>query len=134
MDDQNPTQTSQVDIPPFLHGWQSYKLPELATVGFPFAPTFIVRANVGQSSIALEDAEFPFGFRFRIRKEASSRPTIDLTKGYYDQHTQLYTIPLRDGGDTAGPTFLTGQWTAKGDGNDEETAYEWDLVDDQETD
>lgn len=142
MSDQSITLYSQINSPvlenmesvlPPSRGWQPYKLPELATVGFPFSPSFIVRPCMNQPSVKLEESELPFGFRFRTHKEASERPTIDLTKGYYDPYTQLYTVSQRDGGDTAGPTFKTGYWTEK-DGSESGGGREWDEVDDQESD
>lgn len=33
-------------LSPLEHGWQPTKLPELATNGFPFSPTFIVPKSV----------------------------------------------------------------------------------------
>ncbi|MBV9690661.1 MAG: hypothetical protein JO202_13245 [Ktedonobacteraceae bacterium] len=98
------------DLPLPIDGWQPYKLPELATNGFPFAPTFIVRKNAPE--LEMESVQtrtlLPFGFHFRRRPRVTDRPVIDLTKGYYDPQTQRYTIPLRAGGDTEGGTFETG--------------------------
>jgi len=55
-----------------------------------------------------------------------------MSKGYYDPHTQVYTIPLQAGGDTDGGTIPTGSWTEKGDGT--EPTKEWDITDDRVTD
>ena len=57
---------------------------------------------------------------------------IDLTRGYYDPYTQVYTIPLQAGGDTDGGTISTGYWTEKGDGTT--PTKEWDITDDRVTD
>lgn len=118
---------------PFAHGWRPSKLPELATHGFPFAPPFLVRSTL-PAALAIEPAEdlLPFGFFFRVRKERATQPVIDLTRGFYDPQTQLYTVPLRAGGDTEGDEFETGYWTDHGDGKNPNR--NWDIMTDRESD
>ncbi len=101
-----------------VEGWKPYKLPELASNGLPFSPTFIL--PTGASSLASQTPPI------------SNRPIIDLTRGYYDPYTQVYTIPLQAGGDTDGGTISTGNWTEKGDGA--APTKEWDITDDRVTD
>lgn len=78
-----------------VNGWKPYKLPELASNGLPFSPTFIL--PTGASSLASQtpptDISLPFGFHYRRPHAISNRPIIDLTRGYYDPSTQVYTIP-----------------------------------------
>lgn len=57
---------------------------------------------------------------------------IDVTRGYYDPYTQVFTIPLQAGSDTDGGTIPTGSWTEKGDGTT--PTKEWDITDDRVTD
>lgn len=102
-----------------VEGWKPYRLPELATNGFPFSPSFILSSSNGDKSDRQPtptNVSLPFGFHFWRRPATTNRPVIDLTKGYYDPHTQVYTIPLCAGGDTDGGTISTDHWTYKGDG------------------
>lgn len=78
------------------------------------------------------EISLPFGFHYRRQHAISNRPVIDLTRGYYDPYTQVYTIPLQAGGDTDGGTISTGYWTEKGDGTT--PTKEWDITDDRVTD
>jgi hypothetical protein len=118
---------------PFEQGWKPARLPELATNGFPFAPPFIVRAPVCSAPPdAGKPSPLPFGFRFRVSKTSATHPVIDLTHGFYDPVTQLYTVPLRAGGDTEGDEFETGYWTDHGDGKDPNKS--WDTMTDRESD
>ena len=82
-------------------GWQPMRLPELASNGFPFSPTFILPKVVQAATPTAPAAEpaLPFGFHYWQRNAIRNRPVIDLSKGYYDPHTQTYTIPLQAGGD-----------------------------------
>jgi hypothetical protein len=115
------------------HGWEPARLPELATNGFPFAPPFIVRAPAGTPPPdACASTVLPFGFHFRIHKTSPTHPVIDLTRGFYDPQTQLYTVPLRAGGDTEGDEFETGYWTDQGDGKNPNKS--WDTMSDRESD
>ena len=121
-------ESSSIFLPP-AHGWLPSKLPELATNGFPFTPTFIVRSTVQPpSSLPSVSATLPFGFLFRVHKESQNQPVIDFTHGYYDPHTQVYTVPMRCGGDTQGGQFQTGFWTGL------DNLRTWDEVTDYETD
>jgi hypothetical protein len=81
---------------------------------------------------ASEPSALPFGFHFRIRKTRPTHPVIDLTRGSYDPQTQLYTVPLRAGGDTEGDEFETGYWTDQGDGKNPNKS--WDTMSDRESD
>lgn len=117
-----------------VEGWKPYKLPELASNGLPFSPTFILPNGGGSidSHIPLTEISLPFGFHYQRQHAISNRPVIDLTRGYYDPYTQVYTIPLQAGGDTDGGTISTGYWTEKGDGTT--PTKEWDITDDRVTD
>lgn len=118
---------------PIAHGWKPGSLPELATPGFPLAPPFIVKAPTCSLSQNTEASPtVPFGFRFRIRKNSPTHPVIDLTHGFYDPVTQVYTVPLRTGGDTEGDVFETGYWTDHGDGKNPNRS--WDTMPDRESD
>ncbi|MBV9691526.1 MAG: hypothetical protein JO202_17645 [Ktedonobacteraceae bacterium] len=117
-----------------IDGWEPYRLPELASNGLPFSPTFILpkSANsLGATPTSTGSAQ-PFGFHYRQQHAIRNRPVIDLTKGYYDPYTQVYTIPLQAGGDTDGGVIPTGYWTDTTDGNTQ--MKEWDTMDDQVTD
>ena len=114
---------------PPAHGWLPSKLPELATNGFPFSPTFIVRSTgEHRSSSTSASAVYPFGFHFKTDKTSHNQQVIDLTRGYYDPHTQVYTVPLRAGGETQGEAYITGYWSNL-DGK-----KKWDLMNDYTTD
>lgn len=118
---------------PVSHGWKPAKLPELATNGFPFAPPFLLRAPARPLQLEIETpSSLPFGFHFRVRKTSRTHPVIDLTRGFYDPVTQLYTVPLRAGGDTEGDEFETGYWTDQGDGTSPNKS--WDTMTDRESD
>ena len=81
---------------PFTN-WKPYKLPELASSGLPFSPTFILPHGgntLGATAIHMGSAR-PFGFHYWRQHAIGNRPVIDLTKGYYDPYTQVYTIPCR---------------------------------------
>ena len=128
---EKPTiETSSVPV----EGWKPYKLPELASNGLPFSPTFILPNGGGSidSHIPPTEISLPFGFHYRRQHAISNRPVIGLTRGYYDPYTQVYTIPLQAGGDTDGGTISTGYWTEKGDGTT--PTKEWDITDDRVTD
>lgn len=114
-------------------GWKPARLPELATNGFPFAPPFIMRAPAGTPpQESNTPTTLPFGFHFRLRKISSTHPVIDLTHGFYDPHTQLYTASLREGEETEGDEFDTGYWTDQGDGKNPNKS--WDIMSDRESD
>ncbi|MBV9021343.1 MAG: hypothetical protein JOZ71_11565 [Ktedonobacteraceae bacterium] len=117
-------------------GWQLVRLPELASNGFPFSPTFILPKSTKSVNSTVPTAEqiLPFGFHYWQRHKILNRPAIDLTKGYYDPHSQTYTIPLRAGGDTDGGTIDTGYWTEKCGGDGEKPSKEWDITEDSVTD
>lgn len=118
---------------PVEHGWKPVTLPELATNGFPFAPPFIVKTQTCSPSCDTgATTRMPFGFHFRTHKASPTHPVIDLTRGFYDPQTQLYTVPLRAGGDTEGDEFETGYWTDQGDGNNPNKS--WDIMPDRESD
>lgn len=118
------------------HGWQPVRLPELASNGFPFSPTFILPKDICDTTSAVSAAEstLPFGFHYWKQHAISNRPVIDLTKGYYDPHTQTYTIPLQAGGDTDGGSLDTGNWTEKCGGDGQAPSKEWDITEDRVTD
>ncbi len=117
-------------------GWQPVRLPELASNGFPFSPTFIVPkpAKGTAQSCSTGEPLLPFGFHYRTPTAIFNRPVIDLTKGHYDPHTQTYTIPLCAGGDTDGGTIDTGHYTEICGGNGEAPSKEWDITSDRVTD
>lgn len=119
---------------PFTHGWKPARLPELATNGLPFSPTFVLPKNTIEASPAAPPAEslLPFGFHYWQPGAVRNRPVIDLTRGHYDPHTQTYTIPLLAGGDTDGGVIPTGEWTDRTDGKN--PGKEWDVNDDRVTD
>ena len=118
-----------------LHSnWKPSRLPELASNGLPFSPTFILPESGNKLDAMVSNAENarPFGFHFWRQHAIGNRPVIDLSRGYYDPYTQVFTIPLQAGGDTDGGTIPTGSWTEKGDGA--EPTKEWDITDDRVTD
>ena len=118
---------------PFTN-WKPYKLPELASNGLPFSPSFILPPggnSLGAPATHTGSAR-PFGFHYWRQQAIGNRPVIDLTKGYYDPYTQVLTLPLQAGGDTDGGTIPTGSWTEKGDGTT--PTKEWDITDDRVTD
>ncbi len=127
--------SSSIFSPPD-RGWQPVRLPELATNGLPFSPTFILPKSGSSVGVTVPTAgnALPFGFHYWQRHAISNRPVIDLTKGYYDPHTQTYTIPLQAGGDTDGGVIPTGYWTEKCGGDGEKPSKEWDTNDDKVTD
>jgi hypothetical protein len=122
------------DLPLPVHGWRSEKLPELATNGFPLSPSFIVRDSgcTVEHQPVQTDAAQPFGFHFRQWRDTTGRPVIDLTKGYYDPHTQTYILPLRINGETEGGEYLSGEWTETADGD--KPIRVWDTMKDRDTD
>jgi hypothetical protein len=126
--------TSETLSPGLLAGWKPSRLPELASNGLPFSPTFILpgSGNIPDPRASKAGNARPFGFHFWRQHTIGNRPVIDMSKGYYDPHTQVYTIPLQAGGDTDGGTIPTGSWTEKGDGT--EPTKEWDITDDRVTD
>ncbi len=128
--EKSANETSSVPVA----GWQAYRLPELATNGFPFSPTFILPKSECKHDAQATSTEIsrPFGFHFLRKPATANRPVLDLTKGYYDPHTQVYTIPLCAGGDTDGGVVPTGNFTYKGDGPN--PTKEWDVTDDKVTD
>lgn len=115
------------------HGWQPVRLPELASNGFPFSPTFLLPKHPTSANLTAPTI-FPFGFQYRQQHLLKNRPVIDLTKGYYDPQTQTYTIPLQAGGDTDGGTMDTGHYTEKCGGDGEKLSKEWDVTEDHVTD
>ncbi len=117
-----------------LTRWKPSRLPELASNGLPFSPTFILPGsgnNLAATASCAENAR-PFGFHYWRQHTINNRPVIDVTRGYYDPYTQVFTIPLQAGGDTDGGTIPTGSWTEKGDGTT--PTKEWDITDDRVTD
>jgi hypothetical protein len=129
---QNPIPETPSSWP--VTDWKPYRLPELASNGLPFSPTFILPRgdNSLDATATHTESARPFGFHYWRRHALSNRPVIDLTRGYYDPYTQVYTIPLQAGGDTDGGTIPTGSWTEKGDGTT--PTKEWDITDDRVTD
>ena len=129
---QNPT--PETSSPELLAGWMPSRLPELASNGLPFAPTFILpgRGNKLDSAESCPGGAVPFGFHYWRQNAIGNRPVIDLSKGNFDPYTQVFTIPLQAGGDTDGGTIPTGSWTEKGDGTT--PTKEWDITDDRVTD
>jgi len=129
---QNPI--SETTTPILRADWKPSRLPELASNGLPFSPTFILpdTGNKLDTTATYAGITWPFGFHYWRKHAISNRPVIDLSKGYYDPYTQVYTIPLQAGGDTDGGTIPTGSWTEKGDGTT--PTKEWDITDDRVTD
>lgn len=125
--------SSSIFSPPDC-GWQPVRLPELATNGLPFSPTFILPKSASSVGVTVPTTgnALPFGFHYWQRGAVRNRPVIDLTKGHYDPHTQTYTIPLQAGGDTDGGVIPTGEWTDRSDGKN--PGKEWDVNDDRVTD
>ena len=117
-------------------GWQPVKLPELASNGFPFSPTFILPQNAKKTTPNSPTAEpiLPFGFHYWQRTAILNRPVIDLTRGYYDPQSQTYTIPLCAGGDTDGGSIDTGYYTEICGGDGKAPSKEWDVTSDRVTD
>lgn len=117
-------------------GWQPVKLPELASNGFPFSPTFILpqHAESTDSSVPTAESTLPFGFHYWQRTAILNRPVIDLTRGYYDPQSQTYTIPLCAGGDTDGGSIDTGYYTEVCGGDGKAPSKEWDVTSDRVTD
>lgn len=117
-------------------GWQPVKLPELASNGLPFSPTFILPQNAKStgSSVPIAEPTLPFGFHYWQRTAILNRPVIDLTKGHYDPQSQIYTIPLCAGGDTDGGNIDTGYYTEVCGGDGKAPSKEWDVTSDRVTD
>ena len=117
-------------------GWQPVRLPELASNGLPFSPTFILPRSPQSANptVPLVDPVLPFGFHYWRPNAVRNRPVIDLTKGWYDPQSQTYTVPLRAGGDTDGGTIDTGYYTEKCGGDGQAPSKEWDVTDDKVTD
>ena len=136
MANDEPLQNSldETPSPELLTDWKPSRLPELASNGLPFSPTFILpRGGKNLDAAATYPGSArPFGFHYWRRHVIGNRPVIDVTKGYYDPYTQIFTIPLQAGGDTDGGTIPTGSWTEKGDGTT--PTKEWDITDDRVTD
>jgi hypothetical protein len=118
----------------FLHSGSPLDSPPLASNGLPFSPTFILPGSENKldATARCGGSARPFGFHFWRQHAINNRPVIDVTKGYYDPYTQVFTIPLQAGGDTDGGTIPTGSWTEKGDGTT--PTKEWDITDDKVTD
>ena len=126
--------TSKPQSTELLSNWKPSRLPELASNGLPFSPTFILSGSENKldSATSCAGSAAPFGFHYWRQHAINNRPVIDLSKGFYDSYTQIYTIPLQAGGDTDGGTIPTGSWTEKGDGTT--PTKEWDITDDRVTD
>jgi len=108
--------------------WMPYRLPELATNGFPFSPPFIVKKVDRHQEKTPDSKDVPFGFVFRKGKDDLERRYIDLSKGYYDPQTQTYNTSFDIPGETEGGTFDSSQWTY------DDSKREWDKLEDTETD
>src|SRR5579883_972982 len=128
--------SSSLFLSPPDRGWQPIRLPELASHGFPFSPTFLLPKmhSVVTPEVSLAESPLPFGFHYRRPTAVLNRPVIDLTKGYYDPHTQTYTIPLCAGGDTDGGTVDTGHYTEVCGGDGAAPSKKWDTSPDRVTD
>jgi len=126
--------TSKPQSTELLSNWKPSRLPELASNGLPFSPTFILSGSENKldSATSCAGSAAPFGFHYWRQHAINNRPVIDLSKGFYDPYTQIYTVPLQAGGDTDGGTIPTGSWTEKGDGTT--PTKEWDITDDRVTD
>ncbi len=136
MANDEPIQNSIPETPSsgLLTDWKPSRLPELASNGLPFSPTFILPSSgkILYATANYSGSARPFGFHYWRQHAIGNRPVIDLTKGYYDPYTQVFIIPLQAGGDTDGGTIPTGSWTEKGDGTT--PTKEWDITDDRVTD
>lgn len=118
------------------HGWQPARLPELASNGFPFSPTFILPRPTASShpGNSIDKPVLPFGFHYCQSTATLNRPVIDVTRGFYDPRSQTYTIPLCAGGDTDGGTIDTGHYTEVCGGDGQAPSKEWDTTSDRVTD
>src|SRR5260370_4386320 len=129
---QKPKPETPLSVP--IANWKPSRLPELASNGLPFSPTFILPSS-GKSldaTATYAGCARPFGFHYWRQHAIGNRPVIDVTKGHYDPYTQVYTIPLQAGGDTDRRTIPTRSWTEKGDST--ASTKEWDITDDRVTD
>src|SRR3974390_1050969 len=87
----------ETQSPDLYPQWKPSRLPELATKGLPFSATFILpgSGNILDARASCAENARPFGFHFWRQHTINNRPVIDLTMGYYDPYTQVYTIPLQ---------------------------------------
>src|SRR2546427_717940 len=75
--------TSETQSTDLLSHWKPSRLPELASNGLPFSPTFIlpVCANKLDSASSCAGSAAPFGFHHWRQHAISNRPVIDVTSG-----------------------------------------------------
>ena len=91
---QNPI--PEMASPGVMADWKPSRLPELASNGLPFSPTFILPSS-GKSldaTATYAGSARPFGFHYWRQHAIGNRPVIDVTRGYYDPYTQVFTLPL----------------------------------------
>jgi len=76
--------TSETQSTELLSDWKPSRLPELASNGFPFSPTFILPGNENKLDAATSCAgsAAPFGFHYWRQNAINNRPVIDLSKGF----------------------------------------------------
>src|SRR5690349_7781034 len=89
--------TSETQSTELLSHLKPSRLPELASNGLPFSPTFILpeSGNKLDATASCAGSARPFGFHFWRQHAIGNRPVIDVTRGFYDPYTQVFTIPLQ---------------------------------------
>jgi hypothetical protein len=76
---QNPTpETPSLGL---LTDWKPSRLPELASNGLPFSPTFILpgRGNSVDAVVTEAGSARPFGFHYWRQHAINNRPVIDVS-------------------------------------------------------
>ncbi len=79
---QNPI--PETPSPGLLINWKPSRLPELASNGLPFSPTFILPCSEKSLDATANYAGSarPFGFHYWRQHAIDNQPVIDLTRGY----------------------------------------------------
>lgn len=78
--------TPEAPSPGLLTDWKPSRLPELASNGLPFSPTFILpgRGKSLDAAASNTGSARPFGFHYWQQHAIGNRPVIDVSRGYYD--------------------------------------------------